>query len=800
MVDSRAVHPARSTASTTTSWSAISPSPIRPATSSATSGARKRPTARAASNLIGVKSPAIDKLIDHVIFAKDRAELVAATNALDRALHVERLRGAAMVLAECAHRLLGPLWPAQDAAGPDARLLAGLVVRRDAGRPVAGTVEALMAHGPRPWQSIAGGAALVLARPLAPAPPRKAKHGLSAFGDLAYPADFQHFAYANPDAPKGGTFSLVGWGGVTTFNSLNNYILKGDAAQGLELLFDSLMVPAADEPDAVYGLVAESAEVADDGKSVTFYLRPEAKFADGTPLTADDVVFSFDTLKTKGHPIYHQTLQDVVKAEALDPHTVRYTFTGELVRDLPLTVADAADLLQGLLREPAIRETTLDAPLGSGPYLVDQVSRKGAPSSIGAIPTIGPRTCRSIAGAGTSTRSASNISATARRRWRRSRPAPTTSARSSPPRSGRRNMTFPAIRAGKVKKEVLPTRRRRARKASSSIRGARQVQGPTRARGPRSCLRFRVDQPQHVLRALHPHAELLRELADEGRGRAVRGGARAAEPVSACRSPARRLGAATCRRRATAPARTATLLLKAGKLLDEAGWTVKNGVRVNGKGEPLKLEILMFEPAFERVAAPYVKNLKLLGIDATHPHGRSGAISAAAQGFRFRHHHRTLHMRNTPGVELRSYFGSAGREDGWLAQSGRHLRSGRRRADRAGDRRQEPRGAEYRGRALDRVLRAGHYWVPHWYKASNNIAYWDKFSRPATKPRFDRGILDTWWYDEAKAAKLTANAASSPEAQAEPKSRHPWVIIAALIGLALAVYLFVRRRRSARTQ
>jgi microcin C transport system substrate-binding protein len=102
----------------------------------------------------------------------------------------------------------------------------------------------------------------------------RGKHGLSAFGDLSYPADFQHFAYTNPDAPKGGTFTLVGWGGVTTFDSLNNYILKGDAAQGLELLFDTLMTRAAAEPDAVYGLVAKSAEVAPDGMSVTFTLRP----------------------------------------------------------------------------------------------------------------------------------------------------------------------------------------------------------------------------------------------------------------------------------------------------------------------------------------------------------------------------------------------------------------------------------------------------------------------------------------------------------------------------------------------
>ena len=154
----------------------------------------------------------------------------------------------------------------------------------------------------------------------APLEASERSHGLSAFGDLAQPEDFQAFAYVNPDAPKGGALSLIGWGGVTTFNSLNNYILKGDAAQGLELLFDSLMTRAQDEPDAVYGLIAESAEVADDGKSATFYLRPEAHFSDGTPVTADDVVFSFETLKEKGHPLFSQTLRDVEKAEAIDPY------------------------------------------------------------------------------------------------------------------------------------------------------------------------------------------------------------------------------------------------------------------------------------------------------------------------------------------------------------------------------------------------------------------------------------------------------------------------------------------------
>jgi len=115
------------------------------------------------------------------------------------------------------------------------------------------------------------------------------KHGLSAFGELKYPADFKHFEWVNPDAPKGGRLSMIGTAALTTFDSFNNFILKGDAAQGLDFLFESLMVRAQDEPDAVYGLVAKSADVAPDGLSVTFKLRPEAKFADGTPLTAADV-------------------------------------------------------------------------------------------------------------------------------------------------------------------------------------------------------------------------------------------------------------------------------------------------------------------------------------------------------------------------------------------------------------------------------------------------------------------------------------------------------------------------------
>jgi microcin C transport system substrate-binding protein len=240
--------------------------------------------------------------------------------------------------------------------------------------------------------------------------------------------------------------------------------------------------------------------------------------------------------------------------------------------------------------------------------------------------------------------------------------------------------------------------------------------------------------------------------------------------------------------------------MQAGKLLDEAGYTVKNGVRVDAKGEPLKIEILSFEPAFERVIAPYLRNLKLLGIDARIRMVDPAQYQQRLKDFDFDITTQRYVMQNTPGVELRSYFGSAAAKmDGSLNLAGI--------SDPAVDVLIEKIiGARSReelntaARALDRVLRTGHYWVPHWYKASNHVAYWDKFSRPETKPRFDRGILDSWWYDEAKAAKLAANVAASTDRAAEPSSRRPLLVLTALIGLVLAIYFIVRLRRSARTE
>src|SRR2546422_2868093 len=201
------------------------------------------------------------------------------------------------------------------------------------------------------------------------------RHGVSAFGDLKYPPDFKHFDYVSPNAPKGGVFSHIGATrafnqNFLTFNSLNSFILKGDGAQGMELTFASLMARAQDEPDALYGLAARAVQISPDGLTYRFLLRPSIKFHDGSAITAQDVAFSLKVLKDKGHPIAQQLLRDFVGAEAPDDATVILRFAPNRARDVPLFAASLPIFSRAYYSTHPFDKTTLEAPLGSGPYQV----------------------------------------------------------------------------------------------------------------------------------------------------------------------------------------------------------------------------------------------------------------------------------------------------------------------------------------------------------------------------------------------------------------------------------------------
>ncbi len=582
----------------------------------------------------------------------------------------------------------------------------------------------------------------------APLEASERSHGLSAFGDLALPKDFPAFAYADPEAPKGGDLSLIGWGGVTTFNSLNNYILKGDAAQGLELLFDSLMVRAMDEPDSVYGLVAESATVAEDGKSVTFYLRPEARFSDGTQVTAEDVAFSFDILKEKGHPLFSQTLRDVEKAEALDRTRVRYTFKGDLVRDLPLTVSGLPIFSKAYYTDRKFDETTLEAPLGSGPYIVDDL-KQGRNITYKRNPDYWAKDLPVNKG-----------------RWNfdkirfeyfRDRTAGMEAFKAGTydlreeftSKVWATEYDFPAVRDGRVKKDTLPDM------TPSGTQGffINTRRDKFKDKRVREALGLAFDfewTNRNMFYNLYDRTQSYFEnspMKAEG------------EPSDAERTLIKNLGVdvdpdvlglVPVPPKSDGSGRDRALLQRASKLLDEAGWRIKDRKRVNEAGEQLTVEFLTFAPTFERIIAPYVKNLSLLGIDARIRRVDPAQFQQRLKDFDFDITTSRFVMRITPGVELRSYFGSRAADmGGSLNLAGIK--------DPAVDALIEKIiGAPNReamntaARALDRVLRTGHYWVPHWYKPSHTIAYWDKFGRPETKPKFDRGILDTWWSKDAQ--------------------------------------------------
>jgi len=584
------------------------------------------------------------------------------------------------------------------------------------------------------------------------APADNGQHGLSAFGDLKYPADFAHFGWVNPDAPKGGRIATIGTGALTTFDSFNNFILKGDPAQGLELLFDSLMTRATDEPDAVYGLIARSAELAGDGKSVTFQLRSEARFADGSPLTADDVVFTFTTLKEKGHPNYRILLRDVAEAQALDPTRVRFSFTGTQVRDLPLTVAGLPILSKAYYASHEFEQTTLEPPLGSGPYKVGDfkqgtfVTYRRRPDYWGKDLSV--------------TRGRFNFDEV-RFEYYRDRTAALESFKAGAydlreeftSRDWATGYDVPAVRQGRIVLLTMPDENPSGAQGFF-LNTRRQKLADVRVR---KALDYAFDfewTNKNIFYGLYKRTESFFENSEmKAAGKPSAAELALLEPFRA------QLPAEVFEAPYTAPVSDGSgqdrkLLREAARLLSEAGYEVKGGKRTDARGETLSLEFLITDPVSERILLPYAKNLEALGIAASVRRIDPAQYERRVKAFDFDVVTTRYVLRLTPGGEMRNFWSSeAAKTEGSFNLAGISQPA----IDALIAKAVEARSREdllAATRALDRVLRAGHYWVPQWYKAAHNIAYWDKFARPATKPRYDRGILDSWWYDADKAAKL----------------------------------------------
>ncbi len=197
------------------------------------------------------------------------------------------------------------------------------------------------------------------------------QHGIAMHGEPALPPDFEHLPYVNPDAPKGGRLRM---GALGTFDSLNPFIIKGVTPSGVrEYVYESLMARSQDEPFTLYGLIAERVEVPDDRSFITFHLRPEARFSDGQPITPADVIHSHALLKEKGWPYHRSYYSKVERAEQIGPHAVRFTFKEGGDREIPLILGLMPILPAHHMTAEAFERTSLEPPVGSGPYVIDYV-------------------------------------------------------------------------------------------------------------------------------------------------------------------------------------------------------------------------------------------------------------------------------------------------------------------------------------------------------------------------------------------------------------------------------------------
>jgi microcin C transport system substrate-binding protein len=605
---------------------------------------------------------------------------------------------------------------------------------------------------------IVAGTAVLIVRPgLAWAAEEPERHGMSAFGDLKYPADFTHFDYVDPNASKGGVFSQIGPNRMfnqsfLTFNSLNSYILKGDAAQGMELTFASLMGRAGDEPDAMYGLAARSVQISPDGLVYRFHIRPNLTFHDGSPLTVHDVAFSLTILKEKGHPIITQLTRDFLGAEAADDHTVVARFKAGRGRDVPLFVAGLPIFSRVYYSKHPFDQTTLDPPLGSGPYKVGRFD-------VGR--TIEYQRVKDWWGADLPvSRGQSNFDSV-RFEYYRDRDVGFEGFTAKSylfreeftSRTWATRYDFPAVKDGRVKRDVLPddtpsgaqgwfinTRRKKFQNKAlrEALIDAFDFEWTNKALMYGSYKRTQsVFQNSDMMAVGKPGPEELK-LLEPFRGKVDSEvfGEPYVPPVSDGSGHDRKL------------------LRAASQLLREAGFAIKDGMRVLPDGTPISIEFLIDEPTFKPHHMLYIKNLATLGIAASLRIVDPVQYKARTDDFDFDVTVERFGFSATPGDSLRTYFSSqaaaikgsqnlAGISDPVIdALIDKIIAADTREA------------MTFACRALDRVIRAGRYWIPHWYKASHWIAYWDVFGHPATKPRYERGVPSTWWYDSAKAAKL----------------------------------------------
>ena len=585
----------------------------------------------------------------------------------------------------------------------------------------------------------------------------KPMHGIAIHGDVKYPPSFKHFDYANPNAPKGGTLRRHTIG---TFDTFNNFIIKGNPAAGLGLIYDSLMVSSMDEPASEYGQIAESIETPPDRAWVIFTLRKNARWHDGKPITVDDVIFSLETLRKKGQPFYRFYYANVAKAEQVGPRKVKFTFKGGENRELPVIMGQLTVLPKHYWKDKDFSKTTLTPPLGSGAYKI----KKFEPGRFIAYERV-----KDYWGADVPANKGANNYDLIRFDYYRDTTVALEAFKAgeydfrleNSSKAWATAYVSPPLKAGWIKKRLI-----RHYNAAGMQGFAMNLRRPL-FKDPRvrQALAYAFDfewSNKSLFYGQYTRSKSYFDNSDlASTGLPSKAELKILEPLRG------QIPNEVFTKPYTVPTTNGSGNIRpsiraAFKLLKAAGWVFKKRKLVNGKtGKPFRFEILLVSPLFERVVLPYIRNLKRLGIDARVRTVDSSQYRRRVDSYDFDVIVHGVGQSLSPGNEQREFWGSdAAKRDGSRNVFGIQNLAIDKLIDSliaAPDRKE----LVTRVRALDRVLLWGHYFVPHWHINSFRIAYWDMFGQPKVLPKYNLGFM-YWWIDPKKAGALASHRKTKP--------------------------------------
>ncbi len=546
------------------------------------------------------------------------------------------------------------------------------------------------------------------------------RYGISTFGDLKYSKNFQHFDYVNPNAPKGGAVKFGVEGG---YNNLNQFILKGLSASGLSYLYDSLMEGSDDEISARYGLVAESVKLASDKMSIEFLLRKNAHFHDGVKITADDVVFTFNKLLSDGHPSYKMAFRDVLKVKKINDHLVKFYFKNNHNRDLPILVSSLPVLPKHYYEKVDFSKTTLTPPLGSGPYKIKEVQPN-----------------RSI------------VFERVKNYW----------ATDLPVNRGRYNfdqITFDYYRDNNVLVEAFKSQKYDLRQENIARNWAnaynidavkngeilkQEITHQLPAPMQTFVMNLRREKFQNIaLRQALTYAfdfEWLREHIFYGSYKRTESYfANSDFAYKDFHLP-----------KSNGDGFNRDNLLAAKKILEEAGYKMIDGKLFDPKsGEKVAIEILIDSQAFEMIAAPFVKNLRKLGIAAKARFIEENQYQTRVNNFDFDIVVGMFGQALIPGDELFSYFHSsqksikgsrnlAGLDDKKIDEFVEKISRAKTKTE-----------LKNLCQALDQRMLENYYTAPQWHNNTHRILYRNIFAMPSQQPKYSLAV-DSWWLKPQK--------------------------------------------------